>query len=222
MSGLDLYLSQRDTLVMCLVAALVGLLLGVLYDLLFLVRLLLEGPDRPSTLQDDDGQASPRRPHCLLALHLFLHDTLFVVAAAAALVLLLYYTNDGQFRAPAVMGMACGFFVYGRTVGHLFRRVASPLVAGLRWLIRSTCALVGAVCAWLCTHLVLRPLRALWRHTGGLWLARYRLRRTEGRINTLVRHAAQGFAPEATGRKKRLPFSHKHASGGEPSGQDVP
>lgn len=135
MSGLDLYLTQRTLALMFVYAAVAGFSLGGVYDALRVLRVVC-GDDL------NRGQGSTRPLY--LKIFLFAEDVLFMILASVTLILLCYYTNDGQLRAPAYVGMACGFFVYLHTLGRLTKRFAKPAVRRL-------------------THLLILVLSPLWR-----------------------------------------------------------
>lgn len=127
MSGLDLYQSQGELFRMLAWAVLTGLCLGGLYDLLRALRIL-------AGLDQKQGSTP------LFGLLLFLEDLLLALTAAVSLILLCYYTNDGLFRAPAVLGMASGFFIYMKTAGKLTVKAEKALS---RWLNRVVKAVLG-------------------------------------------------------------------------------
>ncbi|MBQ9152049.1 MAG: spore cortex biosynthesis protein YabQ [Clostridia bacterium] len=168
MSGLDLYLSQRTLALLFVYAALAGFCLGGVYDILRILRMLC----------GDTGQG--RRP-IPLAVLLFFEDVLFMLTATVTLILLCYYINDGQLRAPAVMGMACGFFVYSHTLGRLAVAVSERAVRLLRRLLA------------LLVRLLIAPVKGLWSLTVGRAAAARRERMTEKRIRALTESAARGF-----------------------------
>ncbi len=125
-SGLDLFLSQRALGLMLVYAAVLGFAMGGVYDAFRLLRLLLGDPTAATRGAQSVGLAHPHRLRH--SIPRFVCDLLFTVIAAIALVLLLYYTNDGQLRAPATIGMACGFFVYSHTLSHLTTLCLSALL----------------------------------------------------------------------------------------------
>ncbi len=146
MSGLDLFLSQQVFARMLLFALLAGVAAGILYDGFCVIRLFLCDP----TVLDRNVSPVPAHtiPHSIVR---FVLDFMFVISTAIILILLCYYTNDGQLRAPAIIGMACGFFVY--------KRLISP------WILRL---------AALLHHATMTVLRFVWRHTGGRIMASIR------------------------------------------------
>lgn len=169
MSGLDLYQTQRALALLFVYATAVGFCLGGVYDALRILRLLCGYPT---------GQG---RRSVLSAVCLFAEDVLFMLIAAVALILLCYYGNDGQIRAPAVIGVVCGFFVYRQTVGRLVMAVAERLTR-----------LIRKVLAYI-LHLLVMPIRWFWRMTAGRLMATHRERMTQKRIRALTESAAHGF-----------------------------
>lgn len=191
MSGLDLYLSQETLAYMLLYGALVGFGLGVVYDVLRILRILCGD----SIVREREGQGSRKKRPWPLSFLLFLEDVIFSLIAALALILLCYYTNDGQLRAPAVVGMAGGFLVYLQTVGRPVVRLAEGLAALLRRFL------------WLCLYLLLLPLKGLGRLTAflwslgpGRWIQSHRERVTEKEIRALTEAAAHGFYAETAAK----------------------
>ena len=168
MSGLDLYQSQSELLRMLVWATLTGMGLGCLYDLLRALRIL--------TGLDQKQGSTP-----LFGLLLFFEDLLLALTASVSLILLCYYINDGQLRAPAVMGMACGFFVYSHTLGRLAVAVSERAMRLLRRLLA------------LLVRLLIAPVKGLWSLTVGRAAAARRERMTEKRIRALTESAARGF-----------------------------
>ncbi len=187
MSGLDLLLSQNLFVRMLLLSALVGGVLGMIYDALLLLRTLLGDPTAVHP-QKADRTTSPgevARPLSLLyAMFRIALDGMFALLSAVALILLCYYTNDGQIRAPAIFGLACGFFVYKQTVSRLLLRVAVLLLD--RLLLRPAQALAS----WLAAGVAI-----LYRITVGRWLDRRRAALTARRLEALKRSAEAGFPP---------------------------
>ena len=184
MSGLDLYLSQRTLAMLLVYGALTGFGLGILYDGLRLLRMILGEPvclrpTPPSVAAAETGK--PKGISFLRAILLFVSDLVFALTATTALVLLCYYGNDGQIRAPAIVGLSGGFFVYRHTVSR-------PLVCLADRIIRL--AQRGVT---LLLRLLTMPLRALWALTARRWLERHRERATEKRMQELARQAACGF-----------------------------
>lgn len=169
MSGLDLYQTQRALALLFVYATAVGFCLGGVYDVLRILRLLC------------GYSAGQGRRSALFAVFLFVEDVLFMLIAAVALILLCYYANDGQIRAPAFIGMVCGFFVYRQTAGRLVMAVAERLVR----LIRRVLA--------CCLRLLVSPVIWLWRLSAGRVMAAYRERMTQKRIHALTESAARGF-----------------------------
>lgn len=104
-------------------AVAVGVVLGASYDVLRLSRVMLGLPGRRLVT----GRWRRVGVHALL----FVQDVLFGLLGGLMLVLLLYYTNDGQFRGLAVVGMLSGFFVYYYTLGGLVRLGVDWLTDGV-------------------------------------------------------------------------------------------
>lgn len=142
MSGLDLYATQRTLALMFVYATLLGFALGGVYDALRVLRVICG--DR-LTPQEGQGSNRPLR----LKLLLFAEDVLFMLVASVALILLCYYTNDGQLRAPATLGMACGFFVYMQTVARLTRKLAEPAVRRVKSLLKLLLSPLWHPARWL-------------------------------------------------------------------------
>ena len=181
MSGLDLYLSQRTLALMFVYAALTGFGLGLVYDGLRVLRMVF-GEQFPQKETEDSRQG--RRP-VPLAILLFFEDLVFMLAVAVALILLGYYTNDGQLRAPAPVGMACGFFAYIHTVSRWVLRLAEAILGLVRRMILG----VGKICL----HWAIVPLKALWSRTAGRMAAAHREQVTQKRIQELKESAKCGF-----------------------------
>ena len=175
MSGLDLYLSQKTLALLFVYASLAGFCLGGVYDLFRVLRMLFGDTGAYSATK---GQG--RRP-LPLAVLLFGTDLLFMLTATVTLILLCYYINDGQLRAPAVIGMACGFFVYVHTLGRLVMALSRRIVHGIRRLLM------------LLIRLLIIPLKGLWSLTGKRIMVSYRERMTEKRIRELTKAAERGF-----------------------------
>lgn len=183
MSGLDLYQTQRALALLFVNAALGGFLFGGVYDLLRALRMMAG---------DLSASRQGRRPF-LLRLLLFWEDLLFMLLWTVGLILLCYYQNDGQLRAPAILGMAGGFFVYMQTVS----RLTLPLTRwGVAFLRRS----VG----WI-LRLSVRPLRWIGRQTLGRAVRAYRERVTEAKISALTRAADNGFGLGDADNQKHPP-----------------
>ena len=163
MSGLDLYLNQGELLWMLAWAAVTGLGLGGFYDLLRALRIFLSPEHR---------QGSTLLSRTLL----FVTDVVMTLAASLALILLCYYTNDGLLRAPAVVGMASGFFVYVRTVGRLTEKAEKALSRLLKRVVRALLSILRRPLGWLCS--TLRKLaRKAWRRLFGKVMDKRRERR---------------------------------------------
>ena len=173
MSGLDLYQTQRALALLFVYAAVTGFVLGVFYDLLRTLR-LLRGESRKET--PDAGQG---RRSMLGIVLLFFEDVCFMLIVAVALILLCYFANDGRIRMSAIVGIACGFFVYVQTLGRLVICLAEILTG---W-IRKALAFV-----W---RMILLPLRWLWMLLSFLW------RKTVGRAILAHRRKVAESAAQA-------------------------
>lgn len=196
MSGLDLYQTQRALALLFVYAAVAGAILGGVYDAFRILRVFC-GEDFSDRAQES------RKP--FLAILRFALDLLFCLLFALSLILLCYYANDGQLRAPAVLGMAGGFFVYLQTLGRLTAKLAKPFVMHLQRALR------------LVLHLLWRPVRYasgliaflarfLWRVTVGKLLHRRREKQTEKAAEALIEAAKQGFGfsnTEAQSQRKK-------------------
>lgn len=178
MSGLDLYLSQGTLALLLVYGALTGFGLGALYDGFRVLRMILGDTVSASNPHSSCADGKPKPSWRLL---LFAEDVIFMIAASVALILLCYYANDGQLRAPAVVGMCGGFFVYRHTVSRLLLRLAEALICPVKRVLLT----LG--------RLAIAPLCGLWSVTVGQWLYRYRQRKSEKRIRALTEQAARGF-----------------------------
>lgn len=181
MSGLDLFQTQRTLALMLVYAAVAGFGIGLLYDGLRVLRVFCGDSLRPT-----------ENRLWGLRILLFAEDVLTVAVAAAVLILLCYYTNDGQLRAPAILGMACGFFVYIQTLGRITARIAVPLTACCK---RLAAIPVRLLLCWLRWIIGLLKCLAggLWRITAGKLLIRHRNRQTEKYVRHLSDSARNGF-----------------------------
>jgi hypothetical protein len=158
-------------------AVVAGALWGVVYDVLRLIRTVL------------GFHTGERVWHKVV---LFAEDVLFGLVGGVILILLLYYTNNGQFRGLAPLGMVSGFFVYEQTVGRLVRLC-------LDWLV----AMIGRMVRWAvrCVCLPFRMLYRLYERVIGRRLRerrdRIRLRRMEEETRRVgerhIKEAAVGF-----------------------------
>ena len=184
MSGLDLYQTQGALALLFVYAAAAGFGLGGWYTLLRLLRVLSFG-DSPMGKQGSKFGLS--------AIALFLGDVIFAVTAALTLILLLYYRNDGQLRAPAVLGMACGFFVWRETLGRIVAKLEKPLSR----LVKKAVRLSIAPALWV-GRITARLARFLWGVTLGKALSKSRERQTERVIADLGQAADRGFGLTAT------------------------
>ncbi len=129
MSGLDLYLNQRVLALLFVYAAVTGFCLGGLYDVFRFLRLLTG---------EDESKKS-----CFAWIFRFIADVVFVLAAIVALLLLSYFCNDGRLRAPAVVGIASGFYVYKQTVSRLVIYLFRILAGWIRRVLRGAFRLLG-------------------------------------------------------------------------------
>ncbi len=139
MSGLDLYQSQRTLALLFVYAACAGFGLGGVYDLFRFLRILCGetiGKRDPSA---EGGERSP----ALCRVIRFSADLLFSVTAAITWILLCYYASDGSFRAPALVGMAGGFFVYMQTLGRLTVHVENALTRLFKAMVRPLWRIAG-------------------------------------------------------------------------------
>ena len=181
MSGLDLFQTQRPLALMLVYAAVSGFGIGLLYDCLRVLRAFCGDSLRPT-----------KKRSLGLRILLFAEDVLTVAVAAVVLILLCYYTNDGQLRAPAILGMACGFFVYIRTLGRVTARIAVPLAARCKRLAALPVRLLLRWLRWI-IGLMGCLARGLWRMTAGKLLIRHRDRQTEKYVRHLTDSARDGF-----------------------------
>lgn len=188
MSGLDLYLSQRVLAMMLVYAALAGFCLGGVRDLLgLLTALLLPLKAEKETCGGEKGFHFSTK-----AFLTFWQDLLFLLLVAVTFILLCYYTNDGQIRAPAISGMAGGFFVYCHTVGLLTKHWILRLAAGIKHGLIRTVILIFYPIRFLMT--VLYALgKILWQVTGGKLVALSREKNTQKRIKSMTEAASRGF-----------------------------
>lgn len=188
MSGLDLYLSQRVLAMMLVYAALAGFCLGGVYDFFALTTALLL-PARTG-----EGKHESGKRFCLMAEQFltFWQDLIFLLLTAVTFILLCYYTNDGQLRAPAIPGMAGGFFVYRHTVGLFTKRLIPRLATGIKQVLVRTVILVFCPVRFLATVLY-ALVRVLWRVTGGKLIEASREKYTQKHIRSLTEAASRGF-----------------------------
>ena len=124
-------------------ALLTGAVWGAWYDVLRLFRVIvgLEG----------DCRRAGRKKRLCHSVVLFVQDVLFGVIGGVSLVLLLYYTNDGQFRGLAVIGMLLGACVYHQTIGRGVRFCTDKAIGWLKRLLRR-------MARWMC-----KPFRGVYR-----------------------------------------------------------
>ena len=163
-------LSQRVLALLFLSSTALGIALGVVYDVMRVIRVLC-------------GEELGTRRTLPQMILLFWEDLLFAVLSSVSLIILLYYVNDGMFRSWAVVGMACGFFVYYHTLGRLVTRFATAIARLIRRLVQ------------LALRLACIPITWLWAQTAGKWIAAYREKQTERHIQNLVDSASRGFSP---------------------------
>jgi len=109
-----------------------GGFLGFVYDVFRFARVLFS-TDRPKM-----GSKRGRVIRSVSALVIFFEDLVFSLICGVALLLLTYYTNDGQLRGLALLGVAAGGFVYFNTIGKLTLRL-------FPWLARETRKITVAV-----------------------------------------------------------------------------
>ncbi len=181
-------ISQKLLGYMLLTAVAVGGLLGIWYDFLSFSRMLV-GLEIGG--EKGDCLISKR---CIIPAYIlqFVEDVIFGLSCGVTLVLLLYYTNDGRFRAMAVIGMAVGYGIYRMTIGRLSRRVSYWLVQGVHQMIKRMISLLF----W-----PLRGLYHLWLVTFGAVILRaverrrkkMALRYTERENKAYIMQAAKGF-----------------------------
>ena len=187
MSGLDLYLSQRVLAMMLVYAALAGFCLGGVYDVLTLAAAFL-----PSEKKELKSETKKRSSLAVKGFWTFWQDLIFLLLSAVTFILLCYYTNDGQLRAPAIPGMAGGFFVYRHTLGRLAGRLIPRLAAGIKRMLIRTVVLL--LCPVRLLALAMYALfKVLWRVTGGRLVARFREKSTQKRVASLTKAASRGF-----------------------------
>lgn len=180
MSGLDLYRNQGELLWMLAWAAVTGLGLGGFYDLLRALRILLG-------LEQRQGSTLLSRTV------LFVEDVLMALTASLALILLCYYTNDGLLRAPAVVGLASGFFVYTGTVGRLTVKAEKALSRLLKRAVGALLSLLRRPLLWVAST-VKKLVRKAWRGLFGKAIDKRRERR-QRRLAERQKHSPTDQAP---------------------------
>jgi hypothetical protein len=188
MSGLDLYLAQRTLALLFVYASAAGFGLGAIYDGLRVLRMLagvFPSREPPAANPSEKPSAGQGRRPILSSILLFFEDIGFMLMASITLILLGYYAGDGQLRAPAVVGLLAGFFVYRHTVSPWLVTLADRLI---RWIKHLLAALLVGLFRLACI-----PLRLLWAVTVGRILSVRRERRTERRIRELTESASGGF-----------------------------
>jgi hypothetical protein len=163
-------ISQRLLCLLFLASFGVGIALGCVYDLLRMSRMLI------SPVQTAQGEkvSPPSRKEkwqwrCLLIL-LFAEDVLFALLCGFVLILLSYFLNDGQIRWISPVGMVCGFFAYGMTVGKLIRKLLDCLAKGIRKVVGILLGFLWKVLSvpliWLyrlARRWLLDPVRVAWK-----------------------------------------------------------
>ena len=168
MSGLDLLVSQSALWYMLLVAVLIGACLGVFCDGLFIIRLTLHDPMACGVCRQSVGHAILRG----------VCDCISALTAAVILLLLCYYTSDGQLRAPAVLGMIAGFWVYRKTVSRWLRLLLTAVFRAIQRLLH---------------FLWDKTLGRLARAVKDVTVSRHRRAATERQIRILTAEASRGF-----------------------------
>ena len=92
-------------------------------------------PSGDETVTEGAVPASRQRPTLSLprfgSLAQGVTDFLWTVIAWIALILVLYYTNDGQFRAPAPVCMAVGVLLYSAVLGKWAEKARVPLAVAV-------------------------------------------------------------------------------------------
>jgi hypothetical protein len=188
MSGLDLYLAQRTLALLFVYASAAGFGLGAIYDGLRVLRMLVgvfPSREPPAANPSEKPSAGQGRRPILSSILLFFEDIGFMLMASITLILLGYYAGDGQLRAPAVVGLLAGFFVYRHTVSPWLVPLADRLI---RWIKHLLAAWLAGLFRLACV-----PLRLLWAVTVRRILSARRERRTERRIRELTESASRGF-----------------------------
>ena len=188
MSGLDLYLSQRVLAMMAVYAALTGFCLGGAYDILGLAAALL----LPRKTGGAESTSAERYSLTAKGFWVFWQDLIFLLLTAVTFIFLCYYTNDGQLRAPAILGMAGGFFVYRHTAGLLTRRIIPRLAIWIKRVLIRIVTLAFCPIRWIATALFIL-IRLLWHVTGGRLVVWLREESTRKRIESLTQAASRGF-----------------------------
>ena len=182
MSGLDLYQTQRALVMLFVCATLPGAVLGAVYDVLLLLRVIC-GDRIDRTDLTARGSGKP-----IHAIFRFFCDVFFCLLTAITVILFCYYGNDGQLRAPALFGMAGGFFVYRQTLGRVTAHVAKPLRELLFRIAKGMLRLILRPLAW-----GVRLARSVWQGSMGRILRRRWEKQTEKAAQALIASAGQGF-----------------------------
>ena len=188
MSGLDLYLSQRVLAMMAVYAALTGFCLGGAYDILGLGAALL----LPRKTGRTESTSAERYSLTAKGFWTFWQDLIFLLLTAVTFILLCYYTNDGQLRAPAILGMAGGFFVYRHTVGLLTGRIIPRLAIWIKCMLIRIVTLAFCPIRWIAAALFIL-IKLLWNVTGGRLVVWFCEKNTRKRIESLTQAASRGF-----------------------------
>lgn len=183
MSGLDLYLSQRDMALLFVYSACVGFVLGLLYDLFRFIRFLCDEIIPP--LKRGSRRFFSAMPDFLL-------DLAFMTMTAISLILLSYYRNDGQFRATVLWGAAGGFFVFNQTVGRLTKKAAKALAVWLTSCVRVLFRLMLRPIVWF-GKLIATGTCRLYRVTLGRLFEKRREDETQRVTRNLIESALRGF-----------------------------
>lgn len=197
-------ISQRLLGMLFVWAVALGFMLGVVYDVLRITHILC-GVHYVKRFSQDERQVADmdlmsvalRRPrkrvlHTMRSVLIFTEDLLFGLVCGVSLVILLYYTNDGQLRALALFGMACGFFVYHQTLGRLIMLFSEVIVLAVRRFVRWTLRLVLMPIQWLALLLYRIIGRRVAQLVKRIRYAR-RVRYTDKVVDARVRLASQGF-----------------------------
>ena len=195
-------ISQRLLGMLFVWAVALGFALGSVYDVLRITRILC-GVHYVKRFSEEKGSATDvsslrqRVSRIQRAILVFSGDLLFGVVCGISLIILLYYTNDGQFRALAVFGTACGFFVYYHTLGRLVMLFSEVIVHAVRWLARR----IVKLALWPFRMIARLLYRTVGRRAVEL-VKRIRYKRnvryTAKTVEACVRLASQGFGLPST------------------------
>ena len=91
---------------------------------------------------------------------LFFKDLFFCFVIGCVLVLVIYITNDGEFRVMAPIGMALGFIVGRKTLGHLIRYIVTLL---LEMLFKALKLILRPV-VFLVRKIKIKLIDRVWKH----------------------------------------------------------